>query len=358
MSFAYAVPVLLLTVLYRIIRSTQRGSWDSHGSNSAVVALCIATSVNAFRRQVDLLTGVPNLASLISHVVLVLACVSGLTYLDYLIEGHSSSRLRRERFWAALIVGAEVGLWLVARPLHGTDSIPDLVYVRDPVVVSYSAIFYAYLLRISLRFGFGCLAQVTRRSWRRLASIGVIGVGVLTEAPVIVSWLLATLWGPEAVPRSLVHTLHTVGGLGLITLGLGMLSLAVPGSWWRMGGAVLLLCQVLPLWRWSRQSHPMVALDLHTRNPVFLAQRAVIEIQDGLALARFRLPADASLADLARALRRGDEGSESATALVAAEQNDWGAVLRLGRSYWCAALRERMALIAGPITRLQRQRSQ
>lgn len=347
MSFIYALPVLLLAVIYRLIRAHQQGSWRSYGFNTAVIALCLATSANALRQQLDNVTGAPNLANLLSHVFLIIAAVGAVSYFAYLVDGRPSPRVRAECGFAGLLIATEVVLWSAARPLHGPESIPNLIYIRDPLVVLYSAVFYAYLLSITFRLGIGCLSQVTRRRLRRSASLGAIGVGALAEAPVTAGWLLTTL-SPRTLSPSASYALHTFGGLGLIGIGLGVVMLALPASWWHALGSLVFVLQVLPLWRVIRRRYPIVALTLQTRNPGFIAQRAIIEIQDGLALARFDLPADACMSDLAHAIKRGRAGATSAMVLFASESSDQRAVARLGRCYWRELLRSLYRLSAQP----------
>lgn len=349
MSFVYCLPVLLLAVLYRIVRASQKNSWQSNGFNSAVIALCLATSATTFRQQLDSLLHVPNIANLLSHFFLIIASVGAMSYLDYLVEGRPSPRQDRVVRVATILLAVKLLLWSLARPLHGAESITDLIYVRDPLVVLYSSVFYAYLVGVTFRVGLGCLAQVTHRSWRRSASLGAIGIGALAAAPLTGSWLLTTLW-PNSIPRPLVYALHTTGTLGLTVIGLGVLMLALPAAWWRAGRSVVLLAEVFPLWRLIRRRYPIVALPLGTAKPTFLAQRAIIEIQDGLALGRFDLPSNASMSDLARSLRCDRAGTDSARSLLAGGSSEWQAIAQLARCYWCASIRGRLAFSGAATT--------
>lgn len=346
MSFAFTLPVLMLAVLYRVFKARQTKAWRAQGFNTAVLALCLATLFASYRQRLDLLARTPNLSNLVSHIFLLIACCEGTLYLEYLTTGRPSTYRRRELVLSGSLIVVELAAWLSARPFHGQQTIPDLSVIRDPLVVLYSVVFYAYLVVVTFRMGVDSLRGLNTESVRGSATLAVFGVGGFLETLVTSMWLMAAIW-PSAHPSN--HTLRVIdalGGFGLILIGGVVIALAVPRSWTRIAAATVLVVEVAPLWSLMRRRFPIVALPLRGRGPLFLAQRALIETQDGLALTRLDLPPSPDMSDLAHALRQDTRGHVPATSLLAGETDERQALGRLGRCYWRALAVDTVSLSA------------
>ena len=261
---------------------------------------------------IDITTGVPNLARVFAHVLVILASWSSLAFLTHftLSADRATSKVR-QALWLALVVCAVLTtLFIAAHPTNEeARSFTDL-YAGSPLIDAYRLTFLAYVAVT--------LVTVVRLSWRYrrvsgsrpalqlgltlVAVGGAIGLGYVAHG---VLYLLGQRLG-FGYPVSEV-TASTV--LGAVSVSLVVIGTTLPAWGPRIGleraaqwFATRTACRRLyPLWRDVCRAAPDVVLQpvpaslmdaLAVRNLRFRLYRRVIEIRDGRLVLAARASSD------------------------------------------------------------------
>ena len=324
------IAVIWLTSIYRLAMLVhhRRTVWRVCFTAS-IVAAAVALTLRRFHQAIDHAAGLPNLAELANHLVLVAGLTFLLIYLDALRMPALSTR--RIRIYVGLAITVAVTIttaWALA-PVHDRGH-EDLIPLSwHPAVVVYCLTFWAFLAFAVFMLGWTCLARgraVRREDPARSITMVLSGVSGFAAVLVVLLWVIALLGyrhAPQAsaASRAVANTLlpwpillAVSGILGLVII--PYVSGLATALWrWR---------QLHPLWAALVDRHPEVHLPLTpTGGPLSRAEtrteRAIIEIHDALRLTRVDLDPPTTrrpLTAVAAALHSGDRGQWRVTDLL------------------------------------------
>jgi hypothetical protein len=316
--------VALLFRLPGLVRSPHDPARRALAAMLASIAFGLALGTPSIYAWLDRLTGVPNLARILSHLGIVTLCLSGqLLLLHLALPPHAVRRRHRlQRIFLGIYVAVAVIMvaLFVAAPVDVDTSDFYGLYGEHPLVGAYVGVYMTYL-----GAGFGNLAGLAwvyrTRTNRPLLRNGLLLIALGSPFAVAyavekVVYVGARQLGDEPWSRSVQEEVSPIiGSPGGIMLLVGILLPSV-------GPQVLTLVRYLrlrPLWRLMYRAAPDVKLRIFTWEPETLLLRRCAGIRDGM----WKLRPYLSLATAQRAHRlaeqagqTGDEVAATTTAAV------------------------------------------
>jgi hypothetical protein len=311
-----AMLIVWAAAVYRLALSLAqpRTLWRT-SLTAVILAMAVAPSLYAFRQPIDQLVQLPNLAGLLSRLVVTVGLGFLLVFLHALrLPAVPRSALTIYSVTTVAVAVALVLSWILG-PFHRRE-LDDLLAVPSVATALYCVSFWAFLGVVLALTAWTCLPRrrtVSHQDLAREVSLLLTAFGSLVGLAVLLLWslsLISTVAGADGsafnrlgdrlmpIPIALV-----AGGVVSLLVVPYLVSLIVTWRRWSV---------LRPLWAVMVERYPHVHLEARPRGGLlsrlqFRVERMIIEILDALRIAPVATPrpGDAPVDAVARSISEG-----------------------------------------------------